>query len=212
MAIIDPIKNPFRVDVTGRVIGALGLPTQDFKINPPEQFGLSSDASGKVFIGGTELPGVTREGNQFFAMSNSPYQTDPSFLTLGKTPGQFAQTPREAAGLGIPNTVTGGIPGGQSQATQVSQQRTLIDIANSRPDVLSTARAQGGDPFTAGTPANTWLNNWWNIAGKSEFPSVQLVQPTTQIPPPVQTAPSTPPMTSPVTIPPLTDQLTPMGQ
>jgi len=59
----------------------------------------------------------------------------------------------------------------------VAQTRTLIDIANSRPDVLNTAKAQGGDPFTAGTKANTWLNDWWNSAGKNEYPGVTLVQP-----------------------------------
>jgi len=58
---------------------------------------------------------------------------------------------------------------------------TLIEIAQSRPDVLNTAKSQGGDPFTAGTGANTWLNNWWNTAGKNEFPGVTLGQPT---PPP----------------------------
>lgn len=57
------------------------------------------------------------------------------------------------------------------------QQRTLIDIANSRSDVITVARAQGGDPFIAGTPANSWLNNWWNTAGKTEFPNVDLIQP-----------------------------------
>lgn len=56
--------------------------------------------------------------------------------------------------------------------------KSLIDIANSRPDVLEVAKAQGGDPFTAGTAANTWLNNWWNTAGKKEFPDVTLGLPT----------------------------------
>jgi len=55
--------------------------------------------------------------------------------------------------------------------------RTLVDIATSRPKVLATARAQGGDPFTAGTPANKWLNDWWNTSGKQEFPGVTLIQP-----------------------------------
>ena len=55
--------------------------------------------------------------------------------------------------------------------------RSLIDIANSRPDVLDAAKAQGGDPYTAGTPANTWLNDWWNTTGKNEFPDVILGQP-----------------------------------
>ena len=66
------------------------------------------------------------------------------------------------------------IPGAVSGATQ---PRTLIDIAQSRPDVLSTAQSQGGDPFTAGTPANTWLNDWWNREGPKEYPGVQLSQP-----------------------------------
>ncbi len=56
-------------------------------------------------------------------------------------------------------------------------QQTLIEIANSRPDVLNTARAQGGDPYTAGTAANTWLNNWWNSAGINEYPGTTLIQP-----------------------------------
>ncbi len=64
-------------------------------------------------------------------------------------------------------------------ATGAPQTRTLIDIANSRPDVLNTAKSQGGDPFTAGTKANTWLNNWWNSAGIKEYPGVTLGQPPT---------------------------------
>ena len=56
-------------------------------------------------------------------------------------------------------------------------KQTLIEIAESRPDVLDTAKAQGGDPFTAGTGANQWLNDWWNKAGKFEFPDVVLSQP-----------------------------------
>jgi len=68
----------------------------------------------------------------------------------------------------------------QQSATQgaaTSNFRTLIDIANSRADVLNTAKSLGGDPFTAGTKANDWLNNWWNTAGKNEYPNVTLVQP-----------------------------------
>ena len=61
--------------------------------------------------------------------------------------------------------------------TTTKTTRSLIDIANSRKDVLDAAKAQGGDPFTAGTPANNWLNNWWNTAGKNEFPDVILGPP-----------------------------------
>lgn len=49
------------------------------------------------------------------------------------------------------------------------EQKTLIEIAQSRPDVLSTAQSQGGDPFAIGTKANTWLNDWWNSTGESEL-------------------------------------------
>src|SRR3990167_10746360 len=63
----------------------------------------------------------------------------------------------------------------------VPQQRTLIDIANSRPDVLAVARSQGGDPFQSGTGANTWLNDWWNTTGKNEFPGVSLKQPLAEL-------------------------------
>jgi hypothetical protein len=59
----------------------------------------------------------------------------------------------------------------------IKTTRSLIDIANSRPDVLNAAKEQGGDPFTMGTPANTWLNDWWNTAGKNEFPDVILGPP-----------------------------------
>ncbi len=55
--------------------------------------------------------------------------------------------------------------------------KTLIDIANSRPDVLNTAKGLGDDPFTAGTKANQWLNNWWNQNGVKEMPDVSLVPP-----------------------------------
>ena len=62
-------------------------------------------------------------------------------------------------------------------AARAGETKNLIDIANSRPDVLNTAKAQGGDPFTAGTGANTWLNNWFNSAGKNEYPGTTLTQP-----------------------------------
>ena len=71
-----------------------------------------------------------------------------------------------------PNTASQGTP-----INQTTGQKTLIDIANSRPDVLNTAKSQGGDPFTAGTAANTWLNNWWNQSGKNEYPGTTLTQP-----------------------------------
>ena len=45
---------------------------------------------------------------------------------------------------------------------------TLIEITEARPDVMDVARQQGGDPYTAGTPANTWLNDWYNRTGKAE--------------------------------------------
>jgi len=57
------------------------------------------------------------------------------------------------------------IPAAQSSSTY---QPTLIEIASARPDVLEQARAQGGDPYTAGTAANNWLNDWYNKTGKAE--------------------------------------------
>jgi len=66
------------------------------------------------------------------------------------------------------------------------QERTLIDIAQSRPDVMAVAQKQGGDPFTGGTAANRWLNDWWNTAGVNEFPDVTLVQPGQQPTAPIQ--------------------------
>src|SRR3990167_2134739 len=142
MAVIDPIKNPFRVDVTGRIISALGLPTADFKINPPEKFGLR-EQEGKLFLGETELTGVSREGNQFFAMSDSPYQTDPSFLTLGQSPGQFESSEQvrqrigaPSAGPGLtPEQIRAGFQTTQTLATSTPGQRTLVDIYQSRPDI-----------------------------------------------------------------------------
>jgi hypothetical protein len=41
-------------------------------------------------------------------------------------------------------------------------------MASARPDVLNEAKAQGGDPYTAGTAANNWLNDWYNRTGKAE--------------------------------------------
>jgi len=59
-----------------------------------------------------------------------------------------------------PNT-----PAGQPQT---AYQPTLIEITSQRPDVLAEARKQGGDPYTAGTGANRWLNDWYNRVGKAE--------------------------------------------
>ena len=63
----------------------------------------------------------------------------------------------------------------------MTQAKTLIEIAQSRPDVLNMAKSLGGDPFAAGTAANTWLNNWWNTNGKSEFPNTILKQPLAEL-------------------------------
>lgn len=51
---------------------------------------------------------------------------------------------------------------------QMTSQPTLIQITSQRPDVLAEAQKQGGDPYTAGTTANTWLNDWYNRVGKAE--------------------------------------------
>jgi hypothetical protein len=45
---------------------------------------------------------------------------------------------------------------------------TLQDVYNARTDVQDVAKKQGGDPLTAGTKANDWLNQWWNTVGKAE--------------------------------------------
>jgi hypothetical protein len=91
--------------------------------------------------------------------------------------GAYNNTPAQAQALypNLQNEVASQASGGTG--TTGGQQKTLIDIANSRPDVLNTAKAQGGDPFTAGTAANTWLNNWWNQSGKNEYPGTTLTQP-----------------------------------
>lgn len=52
---------------------------------------------------------------------------------------------------------------------------TVIDAYNARPDVQAEiARSfPGEDPFKAGSPANTWLNDWWNSTGKNEMAQAQ---------------------------------------
>lgn len=104
----------------------------------------------------------------------------PSYLARGYTSNQAPTSPVPPAPTPTPiQTPSAPTPITPTTlpATTPKTTRSLIDIANSRPDVLETAKAQGGDPFTAGTPANTWLNNWWNTAGKNEFPDVILGEP-----------------------------------
>ena len=189
------------IDVTGRIQSIAGKTLQDEKIQPIESLGISFGQEIEISPGvkgqtisyqGQLIPGVVRETgtNRYVAMSDSPFQTDPSFLTLGKTPGQFESSADVRARLGAPSgaelTLQQIMAGFQTGSPPVTgqptiQQRTLIDIANSRPDVLAVARSQGGDPFTVGTGANTWLNDWWNTAGKNEFPGVSLKQPLAEL-------------------------------
>ena len=103
---------------------------------------------------------LKKTGGKWIEYTDSTYKTPVGGQTPVSTPSPLAAATTPAGG----------------------QQRTLIDIANSRPDVLNTAKAQGGDPFTAGTAANTFLNNWWNTAGKNEYPSTTLAQPSNASP------------------------------
>jgi hypothetical protein len=91
--------------------------------------------------------------------------------------GEVSNQPSSGQQVGVTTggvALYGTIPQVQSLSAPAPIYKSLIDIANSRPDVLNTAKAQGGDPFTAGTKANTWLNDWWNSAGKNEYPDTQL--------------------------------------
>ncbi|MFA6897249.1 MAG: hypothetical protein WCQ96_03115 [Patescibacteria group bacterium] len=47
----------------------------------------------------------------------------------------------------------------------------VIDAYNNRPDVQAMIKTKKGDVFTAGTEANTALNDWWNTAGQKETAS-----------------------------------------
>ena len=110
-------------------------------------------------------PAITQDNNWTYT---------PAVATPSAPPAPPVVPPSAPASAPV-SASTSPVPPGS--IAPVAQTRTLIDIANSRPDVLNTAKAQGGDPFTAGTKANTWLNDWWNSAGKNEYPGVTLVQP-----------------------------------
>lgn len=62
---------------------------------------------------------------------------------------------------------------------------TLQDlISTERQDVLNEAKRlyPGQDPFKTGTPANTYINDWWNRYGSKEMPNINLVQPMSSAP------------------------------
>lgn len=52
---------------------------------------------------------------------------------------------------------------------------TVIDAYNARPDVQAEIKRAfpGQDPFTQGTDANRWLNDWWNQTGAREMSQSQ---------------------------------------
>ena len=89
--------------------------------------------------------------------------TPPAATPPAQTPGQIGQAPPQQDQTPRPAQITTAPP----QATS-SYQPTLIEITSQRPDVMAEANKQGGDPYTAGTPANTWLNDWYNRVGKAE--------------------------------------------
>lgn len=49
----------------------------------------------------------------------------------------------------------------------------VIDAYNSRADVQQYIATKQGDAFTAGTEANTALNDWWNQTGRKEMKDAQ---------------------------------------
>ena len=108
----------------------------------------------------TKLYGKNSQGQDQMILAGTE-QDYKNYTSWGFTPN--APSAPAPAPVPVPAPVSAPAP---------TQQRSLIDIAQSRIDVLSTAKAQGGDPFTAGTKANTWLNNWWNTAGQKEYPPV----------------------------------------
>ena len=67
---------------------------------------------------------------------------------------------------------------------------SLVNVLDTRPDVVAASKKRrgsfleklfvsNGDPFTVGTRANTYVNDWWNTHGKKEYPNVRLVLPGT---------------------------------
>lgn len=165
-------------------------PTKPFSGLTPEQWTAFAASSSNYQYTPAEIgPGGQMPYSNFINVNGTIYnQQGKGYATpaelaqdLGIRPDQidWSQIPAGNIPLGTgqgvggaysaPNTATAGTPDGG--------QQTLIDIANSRPDVLNTAKAQGGDPFTAGTAANRWLNDWWNREGPKEYPGTTLTQP-----------------------------------
>jgi hypothetical protein len=53
----------------------------------------------------------------------------------------------------------------------------VIDAYNNRPDVQAMIKTKAGDAFTAGTEANTALNDWWNTTGNAETNKTNVITP-----------------------------------
>jgi len=140
--------NPQASDLNSSIYGNL-------RTAPSLQSVLSGAAASNGLTGEAATNAIAQATTQATGSTFSP-----EYYKQGGTPPTFSQY----------NTLQANAPQVTSLNAPPKTYKSLVDIASSRPDVLNTAKSQGGDPFTQGTKANTWLNDWWNSAGKNEYP------------------------------------------
>ena len=176
MALIEPVTGK-QVEVKSSAEEAVNLTSQllgSYTVTPQilQQQGFEARNGGLFDIRTNQMvPGIQYTPGETTILGT----TSPDYLNYLSSRNTSLIQQRGFAEGQAPIQTTPTAPSG------ILQQRTLIDIANSRPDVLAVARSQGGDPFVAGTGANTWLNDWWNRVGATEFPGVSLKQPLAEL-------------------------------
>jgi hypothetical protein len=158
-------SNLGNLDWAYKTSGGAGSLSRDFILR---NMGLSSEQVGSQAEQNWEIDEIQKAYATKYGSAPAPTPTPLGEVSNQPSSGQ--QVGVTTGGVALYGT----IPQVQSLSAPAPIYKSLIDIANSRPDVLNTAKAQGGDPFTAGTKANTWLNDWWNSAGKNEYPDTQL--------------------------------------
>ena len=141
------VNKVYPIDVTGRVYNIAGVTQQPGpnQTIPGLTYGASSNIPGlsnqfgeQALYQGSAIPGIYREtGTNRFLTTSELNPTEEALRNLGlSTLSPTAQTPREAAGLGVPDTVTGGVPGGQApnapQAGPVTPEQALQTPMNTQ--------------------------------------------------------------------------------
>src|SRR3990167_3443643 len=142
MALIEPVTGK-QVEVKSSAEEAVNLTSQllgSYTVTPQilQQQGFEARNGGLFDIRTNQMvPGIQYTPGETTILGT----TSPDYLNYLSSRNTSLIQQRGFAEGQAPIQTTPTAPSG------ILQQRTLIDIANSRPDVLAVARSQGGDPF-----------------------------------------------------------------